>query len=60
MDKKLALNVFLTFSYFLTSALMAAPGKITAAVAVSIVAGAVRATIGIYAKKRGAALPPDA
>lgn len=60
IDKKLAVNVALTFTYFLTSAVLMAPSKIGIGAAVAIVASAVRATVGVYAKRRGDALLPDA
>jgi hypothetical protein len=61
MDKKMLINVVLTFAYFLAGGIAAiATDNVTLAVLLPVVAGAVRATIGLYAKKRGAALPPDA
>jgi hypothetical protein len=60
IDKKLAVNVVLTFTYFLTSAVLVAPTRIGIGAGVAIVAGAVRATVGYYRKKTGSALLPDA
>jgi hypothetical protein len=61
VDKKLLINVILTFSYFLVAGVAALKvDNVTASVAIAVAAAAARSTIGLYAKKRGAALPPDA
>lgn len=60
MDKKMLLNVVLTFSYFLAGGLAAiATDNVALTMLIPVLAGAIRATIGVFAKKSGVELPMD-
>lgn len=60
MDKKLMINVALTFSYFLVGGIAAvATDNVTLALLLPVVAGAVRATLGTFMKARGTPIPVD-